>query len=106
MTIVTVSDNPRINTQGRWLRALGDSWPLAVCRLLEAGEPVVIRALIAEVRGSAPREPGACMLVSQGGTYGTIGGGNLEWQAMRAAESLLACVPALCKSAVSCWVGS
>lgn len=91
MTIVTVSDNPRINTQGRWLRALSDSWPLAVCRLLEAGEPVVIRALIAEVRGSAPREPGACMLVSQGGTYGTIGGGNLEWQAMRAAESLLAC---------------
>jgi len=31
------------------------------------------------------------MLVSQGGTYGTIGGGNLEWQAMRAAQSLLAC---------------
>jgi xanthine dehydrogenase accessory factor len=30
------------------------------------------------------------MLVSQGGTYGTIGGGNLEWQAMRAAQSLLA----------------
>jgi xanthine dehydrogenase accessory factor len=31
------------------------------------------------------------MLVSQSGTYGTIGGGNLEWQAMRAAQSLLAC---------------
>jgi xanthine dehydrogenase accessory factor len=46
--------------------------------------------LIAEVRGSAPREPGACMLVSQSGTYGTIGGGNLEWQAMQAIRSLLA----------------
>jgi len=91
MTIVTASDDPRINTQGVWLRPLSDSWPRAVCRLLEAGEPVVIRALIAEVRGSAPREPGACMLVSQGGTYGTIGGGNLEWQAMRTAQSLLAC---------------
>jgi xanthine dehydrogenase accessory factor len=91
MTMVTASDDPRINTQGRWLRALSDSWPRTVCRLLEAGEPVVIRALIAEVRGSAPREPGACMLVSQGGTYGTIGGGNLEWQAMGAAQSLLTC---------------
>jgi xanthine dehydrogenase accessory factor len=30
------------------------------------------------------------MLVSQSGTYGTIGGGNLEWQAMQAAQSLLA----------------
>jgi xanthine dehydrogenase accessory factor len=91
MTIMIASEDPRTNTQGRWLRALSDSWPRAVCRLLEAGEPVVIRALIAEVRGSAPREPGACMLVSQSGTYGTIGGGNLEWQAMRAAQSLLAC---------------
>jgi len=91
MTIVIASEDPRTNTQGRWLRALSDSWPRAVCRLLEAGESVVIRALIAEVRGSAPREPGACMLVSQSGTYGTIGGGNLEWQAMRAAQSLLAC---------------
>jgi xanthine dehydrogenase accessory factor len=29
------------------------------------------------------------MLVSQGETYGTIGGGNLEWQAMHAAQALL-----------------
>jgi xanthine dehydrogenase accessory factor len=90
MTVRTASDDARGEAQGRWLRALGDTWPRAVCRLLEAGEPVVIRVLIAEVRGSAPREPGACMLVSQGETYGTIGGGNLEWQAMHAAQSLLA----------------
>jgi xanthine dehydrogenase accessory factor len=90
MTVRTASDNARGEAQGRWLRALGDTWPRAVCRLLEAGEPVVIRVLIAEVRGSAPREPGACMLVSQGETYGTIGGGNLEWRAMHAAQSLLA----------------
>jgi xanthine dehydrogenase accessory factor len=84
------SDDTHAETQGRWLRALGGTWPRAVCGLLEAGEPVVIRVLIAEVRGSAPREPGACMLVSQSETYGTIGGGNLEWQAMHAAQALLA----------------
>jgi xanthine dehydrogenase accessory factor len=90
MTISIASGEAHADTQGRWLRALSDTWPRAVCRLLEAGEPVVTRVLIAEVRGSAPREPGACMLVSQSGTYGTIGGGNLEWQAMQASQSLLA----------------
>jgi xanthine dehydrogenase accessory factor len=90
MTIGIASDDVHAETRGRWLRALTDTWPRVVCRLLEAGEPVVTRVLIAEVRGSAPREPGACMLVSQSGTYGTIGGGNLEWQAMHAAQSLLA----------------
>jgi len=90
MTISTASGEAHADTQGRWLRALSDTWPRVVCRLLEAGEPVVTRVLIAEVRGSAPREPGACMLVSQSGTYGTIGGGNLEWQAMQASQSLLA----------------
>lgn len=91
MTIgIASDDDARAETRGHWLRALSDRWPRVVCRLLEAGEPVVTRVLIAEVRGSAPREPGACMLVSQTGTYGTIGGGNLEWQAMHAARSLLA----------------
>src|SRR5262249_16785869 len=57
---------------------------------LEQGESAVVRVLVAEVRGSAPREAGTCMLVVSSGIYGTIGGGNLEWQAMRAAHSLLA----------------
>jgi xanthine dehydrogenase accessory factor len=90
MTIGIASDDTPAEARGHWLRALSDTWPRVVCRLLEAGEPVVTRVLIAEVRGSAPREPGACMLVSQSGTYGTIGGGNLEWQALQAAHSLLA----------------
>jgi xanthine dehydrogenase accessory factor len=90
MTVGIASDDAHTEKPGRWLPGLRDTWPRAVCRLLEAGEPIVTRVLIAEVRGSAPREPGACMLVSQSGTYGTIGGGNLEWQAMHAAESLLA----------------
>jgi xanthine dehydrogenase accessory factor len=57
--------------------------------LLES-EPVVIRVLVAQMRGSTPREPGACMLVTRDAMEGTIGGGNLEWQAIHAARDLLA----------------
>jgi len=90
MTIGIANDDTHAEPRGRWLRALSDTWPRVACRLLEAGEPVVIRVLIAQVRGSAPREPGACMLVVQSGTYGTIGGGNLEWQALQATQGRLA----------------
>ena len=45
---------------------------------------------VAAVRGSAPREPGARMVVApDGGFRGTIGGGELEWQAIGAARSAL-----------------
>jgi xanthine dehydrogenase accessory factor len=89
MTLLPKSDAPERAPHGRWLAALRGSWPLAVCRLLEGHEPAVVRVLVAAVRGSSPREPGACMLVSRAGIQGTIGGGNLEWQAMQAAQSLL-----------------
>jgi xanthine dehydrogenase accessory factor len=46
----------------------------------------VARVVVAEVRGSAPRERGAAMLVWQDGQGGTIGGGTLEWAALRAAR--------------------
>ena len=46
---------------------------------------------VAEIRGSAPREPGARMVVApDGGFRGTIGGGELEWQAIGAARDTLA----------------
>jgi xanthine dehydrogenase accessory factor len=65
-----------------WLQALHDE--------LARGTPVV-RVVVATVRGSAPREPGACMLVTAAGALGTIGGGHLEFVAMQAArESLVA----------------
>jgi xanthine dehydrogenase accessory factor len=41
------------------------------------------------LRGSAPREAGATMLVDTLGTVGSIGGGQLEWQATLAARELL-----------------
>ena len=90
MTSLVKSYEPGSVSRGRWLGALHGNWARAVCRLLEGRESAVIRVLVAEVRGSSPREPGACMLVSRAGIEGTIGGGNLEWQAVQAAEPLLA----------------
>ena len=49
-----------------------------------------IRVTVASVQGSAPREEGAAMLVRAGGIEGTIGGGALEWEAMRIARQMLA----------------
>jgi xanthine dehydrogenase accessory protein XdhC len=50
--------------------------------------------LIAEARGSAPREAGAAMLVTAAATLGSIGGGAAEHRAIaRAREMLSAAVP-------------
>ena len=73
-----------------WLRTLHGE--------LQARSDPVVRVVVAAVRGSAPREPGACMLVSiaRGSptcwgdrTLGTIGGGHLEFVATRVARDLL-----------------
>lgn len=45
---------------------------------------------VAAVRGSAPREAGAAMLVREHDCEGSIGGGHLEWHAMATARRLLA----------------
>ena len=46
---------------------------------------------IVDARGSAPREPGARMVVLEDGSFaGTIGGGTLEWQAIERARGALA----------------
>lgn len=50
----------------------------------------VARVVVAEARGSAPREPGAAMLVWPGGQSGTIGGGTLEWEAALKARAVIA----------------
>jgi len=63
-------------------------WIPAVLQLLEQ-EPAVVRIVVAEVRGSAPREPGAFMLVGRDGVEGTIGGGRLEWESIASARELL-----------------
>jgi xanthine dehydrogenase accessory factor len=54
----------------------------------EAGAAASVR--VVEVRGSAPREPGAAVVVRpDGGFWGTIGGGALEWEAIAAARDVL-----------------
>ncbi len=46
---------------------------------------------IVDAKGSAPREPGARMVVLENGSFaGTIGGGTLEWQAIERARAALA----------------
>ncbi|MFV2038346.1 MAG: XdhC family protein, partial [Paracoccaceae bacterium] len=49
----------------------------------------VVRLVVADVRGSAPREVGAAMLVWADGQSGTIGGGALELQASERARAAL-----------------
>ena len=44
---------------------------------------------VAGIRGSAPREVGAKMIVSASDTFGTIGGGQLEYQCTRIACDML-----------------
>jgi xanthine dehydrogenase accessory factor len=55
-----------------------------------AAQGRVIRVVVAEVLGSAPREVGAAMLVWPGGQEGTIGGGALEYEAAAQAREMLA----------------
>lgn len=49
-----------------------------------------VRVLVAGVKGSAPREAGAEMLVWPDRTEGTIGGGQLEFEAIATARDLAA----------------
>jgi len=50
---------------------------------------MVIEILVAETRGSAPREAGTRMWVDAAGARGTIGGGNLEYAALKIAREML-----------------
>ncbi len=58
--------------------------------MVEAHGRVALVSL-AQVRGSSPREPGARMILEPGGGFhGTIGGGAIEWEAIRRARQMLA----------------
>jgi xanthine dehydrogenase accessory factor len=66
------------------------SFDLAALRATVAARGRVARVAVAAAQGSAPREPGAAMLVWDGGQSGTIGGGALEYDAARLARESLA----------------
>lgn len=79
------------------------AWIEALARLRAAREAAVLLT-VAAVRGHAPREAGAKMVVSATDTWGTIGGGNLEASAVAHAREQLAThatVPELIESELS-----
>lgn len=49
----------------------------------------VVRLVVAETKGSTPRETGVDMLIWEDGHKGTIGGGRLEYQAIKRAHSMM-----------------
>jgi xanthine dehydrogenase accessory factor len=63
-------------------------WMDAVRQLRHHGEPGVLVTVI-EVRGHAPREAGAKMVVSRDRSWGSVGGGNLEESAIARARELI-----------------
>src|SRR5262245_11619154 len=66
------------------------SWIDELGELREREEPCVL-VVVTRVKGSAPREPGARMIVAGGElVHGTIGGGNLEKLAIERARALIA----------------
>jgi xanthine dehydrogenase accessory factor len=64
------------------------NWVSAVQQLRRERRPGVLVTLT-EVRGHAPRDAGAKMVVSESEVWGTIGGGNLEETALARARALL-----------------
>jgi xanthine dehydrogenase accessory factor len=63
-------------------------WLRAVQQLRHDGQPGVLVTVI-EVRGHAPREAGAKMVVSREYSWGSVGGGNLEATAVVRARELI-----------------
>lgn len=64
-------------------------WIDAIARLRARREPGVLVTLTS-VRGHAPREAGAKMVVAAAEQFGTVGGGNLEATAVARARAMLA----------------
>jgi xanthine dehydrogenase accessory factor len=63
-------------------------WLNAAQQLRRDGLPGVLVTVL-EVRGHAPRDPGAKMVVSAERSWGSVGGGNLEESAIRRARQLI-----------------
>lgn len=63
-------------------------WLDALVAILDRGDDAVL-VTVAELRGSGPRDAGAHMVVTFSSQWGTIGGGNLEFQALAQARKLL-----------------
>lgn len=62
---------------------------LKLSEKLQQQKQTFIMVMVGQVQGSSPREMGARMLVTESSSYLTIGGGNLEHQAMQIARGML-----------------
>jgi xanthine dehydrogenase accessory factor len=79
------------------------TWFTAIARLRARREPGVL-VTVASVRGHAPRDAGAKLVVGATETWGSIGGGNVEAVAIDRARELLAdqaAAPALFETSLS-----
>ena len=63
-------------------------WFEIVAQMSEKSKGYVIVTVL-EVRGSSPREEGAKMIVTEDQSYLSIGGGNLEYQAIALSRELI-----------------
>jgi xanthine dehydrogenase accessory factor len=63
-------------------------WLSVLARLSASGTPCVL-VTVAVTRGSVPREAGTKMVVTEDAIFGTIGGGQLEYEALRTAREML-----------------
>ena len=63
-------------------------WLSAVAQLRADGRAGVL-VTVAEVRGHAPRDPGAKMVVAADASWGSVGGGNLEETAVSRARQMI-----------------
>ena len=73
------------------------SWIAALSAALERDGRATL-VTVAGVTGSAPRESGTTMVVTRDTVHGTIGGGHLEFEAIRIARD------ALSESALATWI--
>ena len=64
------------------------NWLTALNHLTQISQPGVL-ITVASVRGHAPREAGAKMVVSSDATWDSVGGGNLEMAAVERARALI-----------------
>ena len=64
------------------------SWTDAVQELQSRGEPYVLVTVLG-VRGSTPRDNGTKMVIGAEDSYGSIGGGHLEYRAHEIAAELM-----------------
>ena len=63
-------------------------WFEIVAQMSEKSKAYVIVTVL-DVRGSSPREEGAKMIVTEDKSYLSIGGGNLEYQAIALSRELI-----------------